>query len=130
MRTRRNEFLDVKTNAHGGHKAKAGQHQLARHARQGPAERHAFVFNELQFQQSGYERHALPQREVQFNPHLQALIGDQNGDHNGQNPTQECARCTQGVAYCLFLASMDIVAWGTKRRRALGMSFPVTRQMP
>lgn len=32
--------------------------------------------------------------------------------------------------FCVSLASMLSVAWGTARRRSLGMSLPVTRQMP
>ena len=69
------------------------------------------------------------ERKGQLDAHLDRLVHDQHGRHDPRRMRGPGVG-TQRRWSCWFLASMDIVACGTRRRRSLAMSLPVTRQTP
>ena len=115
---------DVHPNAHRRHKAKRGQQEFAERARQRPTEGHALVLNELQFQNARHKRHPLANGKGGLDPELDQLVQTQGGQQNAPHQLSQSGR------HCCCFASIERVACGTKRRRSLGINFPVTLQMP
>ena len=110
------------------HYTEQGQEQLASHLH---SECHTVIFNKIYLEPIGH-MDVLTQKHVGFDPYLHQLVDNQNGgDDNRDKPAPGQFHSVIMLYFRLpSLASTLKVAWGTAIRRSLGISFPVSRQMP
>ena len=117
------------------------QHHEEHHAEKGegvlpddPAERHAeghsLVLHEEQLEPVPQHRDALPQGHMGFDQDLDDLVNDHEQDAQQKQVSAFFHGYLRPVFSRMALPSTVVVACGTRRRRSLGMSLPVTRQMP
>jgi len=93
-----------------------------------PAEGHTLVLDEQQLEPVPHNGNLRAQSHVRFDPNLKDLVQEQDNEHHHKRPHQAVVA---GLFHRFFsLASRQRVVMGTQRSLSLGMSLPVSQQMP
>ena len=112
-----------------GHNSEGRQDIFSGGTRKGPPERHPIVLDELDVENPRNPSYFLREGKGQLDAHFDGLVQNQNSRHDPPRMGGTCIG-TQRPWSCWFLASMDMVACGTRRKRSLAINWPETRQIP
>ncbi len=113
---------------HDGHDPEKAQGELPQSAATKPTEGHAVVLNKQQVEPASDDRNLLVQGHTRLHPNLEDLVEEQHEKNHHKRPYQAAA--TLFFHFFFSLASRQRVVMGTQRSLSLGMSFPVSQQMP
>jgi len=111
-----------------GHNPENAQSELQEAATAEPAKGHAVVLNKQQPEPVPDDRNILAKGHVCLHPNLENLVEEQDEKNHHKRPYQ--AAVALFFHFFFSFASRQRVVMGTQRSLSLGMSLPVSQQMP
>ena len=123
------EFPDVYYDGYGKYHSEYGEDEFANVASELHSEGHARIFNKKYLEPTTKYMDALTNGHIGLNQDFDNLVNNQKKDYK-EGYLETSRNFHLRYLFISFLPSTLSVAWGTSLSLSLGISLPVTRQIP